>query len=103
MFAAVPEQHDVAHQFAGGRDLDAESQALPGSFSEVRAQTVPSRSAMIGGVHRLERHVPADVRSAAVGQQRGRYPPPTADEGSIERDRTGYAGRQFHQVMFSTG
>jgi len=43
----VPHQHNISHELAGVRDLYAESQVLSLIVSEVRAQAVPNRSAMI--------------------------------------------------------
>jgi hypothetical protein len=67
---AVPEQHHVADEPAGRRQLRAEGQRLalrgerrgrPGAGQPVRDHA---------GVHRLERQVAAHVGAAAVGQER---------------------------------
>jgi len=76
MRAAAPEQHNVAGQLARLAHLSAERKRLP-LIGEFRARPSPRdpRSAPrdplddVIAAHRLERHVSADIFTAAVGKQ----------------------------------
>jgi hypothetical protein len=70
MYSAVPEQHHITDQVAGLGDLDAQGQCLTrvGEFGGGPMRGEPFVDHL--PVHRLERHVTADIRAAPVGQQR---------------------------------
>ncbi len=69
MRAAAPEQHNVAGQLARLAHLSAERKRLP-LIGEFRARPLPRNPLDdVIEAHRLERHVPADIVTAAVGKQ----------------------------------
>jgi hypothetical protein len=70
MLGGGPDEEHIADELSGSRELDAEGQPLACVLEHWASPHPAYTLAHHLGVHRIERHVPADLRQRSVGDER---------------------------------